>query len=110
MENNGPRKVGEYEQPARTSSVVGRVIGGLVLIALIVLAILFFSSRHGSAAPLSAGGGHAVSTFSHSAGQAWLVWDRGAQVPHTPSDPGCEKARMTRLNTTEYNELSGGLP
>ena len=78
MENNGPRKVGEYEQPARTSSVAGRIIGGLVLIALIVLAILFFANRHGGAATLSAGGGHAVRTFNHSAGQGLLVWDRDA--------------------------------
>ena len=84
MENNGPRKVGEYEQPARTSSVAGKVIGGLVLIALIVLAILFFSTRHGGAVTLSAGGGHAVRTFSHGAGQGWLVWDRGApSATHT---------------------------
>jgi hypothetical protein len=37
-----PRKVGEYERPARTSSVSGLVIGALVLIALIILAIVLF--------------------------------------------------------------------
>jgi hypothetical protein len=42
MAESRPRKVGEYEQPARASSATGIVIGVVVLIALIILAIILF--------------------------------------------------------------------
>ena len=41
MADRGPQKVGAYERPARMK---GMIIGVVVLIALIILAILFFRS------------------------------------------------------------------
>jgi hypothetical protein len=46
-----------------------------VLIALIILAIVFFSGRRAGAAAFGAGGGHALSEHSSGARQGWLVWD-----------------------------------
>jgi hypothetical protein len=42
MADSQPRKVGEYERPLHTLSVSGIVIGVLAVIALIILAIIFF--------------------------------------------------------------------
>jgi hypothetical protein len=51
------------------------IIGGVVLIALIILAIVFFSSRRGETAALFAGDGYAVSELRRGAGPGWLVRD-----------------------------------
>ena len=64
MADRGPQKVGAYERPARMK---GMIIGIVVLIALIILAILFFSGRRAGAAAFGAGGGHAVSELSSGA-------------------------------------------
>ena len=49
MADRGPQKAGAYERPARMK---GMIIGLVVLIALIILAIVFFFSgrRAGAAA------------------------------------------------------------
>jgi hypothetical protein len=57
----------------------GWIIGIVVLIALIILAMLFFSGRRAGAAAFETGGGHAVHELSSSARQGWLVRD-GAPV------------------------------
>jgi len=72
MADRGPQKVGAYERPARMK---GMIIGIVVLIALIVLAIIFFSSRRAGAAALGVGGGYAVSDLRSSARPGWLVRD-----------------------------------
>jgi hypothetical protein len=61
-----------YERPARMK---GLIIGVVVLIALIILAILFFSGRRAGAAAFGVGGGHAAHELSSGAGQGWLVRD-----------------------------------
>jgi hypothetical protein len=53
----------------------GWIIGIVVLIALIILAIVFFSGRRAGAAAFGTGGGHAVNELSSSARQGWLVRD-----------------------------------
>jgi hypothetical protein len=72
MADRRPQKVGAYERPARMK---GMIIGVVVLIALIVLAILFFSGRRAGAAAFGVGGGHAVRERSSGARQGWLVRD-----------------------------------
>jgi hypothetical protein len=72
MADRGPHKVGTYERPARGK---GMIIGGVVLIALIMLAVVFFSSRRGETAALGAGDGYAVSELRRGAGPGWLVRD-----------------------------------
>lgn len=72
MADRGPHKVGAYERPVRAK---GMIIGGVVLIALIILAIVFFSSRRGETAALFAGDGYAVSELRRGAGPGWLVRD-----------------------------------
>jgi len=72
MADREPQKAGAYERPARMK---GWIIGIVVLIALIILAILFFSGRRAGAAAFGAGGGHAISEHSSGARQGWLVWD-----------------------------------
>jgi hypothetical protein len=75
-----PRKVGEYERPARTGSV-GMVIGALVFIALIILAIVFFTGRgeRTSAMPHE-GARYAAIERSSGVGQGWLPWHSGARI------------------------------
>jgi len=81
MADRGPQKVGAYERPVRAK---GMIIGGLVLMALIVLAIIFFSSRRGETAALFAGDGYAVSELRTDAGPGWLVRDSDtATAAHT---------------------------
>jgi len=53
----------------------GWIIGIVVLIALIILAIIFFSGRRAGAAAFGTGGGHAVNELSSGARQGWLVRD-----------------------------------
>ena len=72
MADRGPQKVGAYERPARMK---GMIIGVVVLIALIILAILFFSGRRAEAAAFGVGGRHAVHEFSSGAREGWLVRD-----------------------------------
>ena len=72
MADRGPQKAGAYERPARMK---GMIIGIVVLIALIILAIVFFSGRRAGAAAFGAGGGHAISEHSSGARQGWLVRD-----------------------------------
>jgi hypothetical protein len=72
MADRGPQKAGAYERPARMK---GWIIGIVVLIALIILAIVFFSGRRAGAAAFGTGGGHAVNELSSSARQGWLVRD-----------------------------------
>jgi hypothetical protein len=72
MADRGPQKAGAYERPARMK---GLIIGVVVLIALIILAILFFSGRRAGAAAFGVGGGHVVHELSSGAGQGWLVRD-----------------------------------
>ena len=72
MADRGPQKAGAYERPARKK---GMIIGIVGLMALIILAIVFFSSRRAGAAAYGVGGGHAVHERSSSARQGWLVWD-----------------------------------
>ena len=79
MADREPQKVGAYERPARMK---GMIIGLVVLVALIILAILFFSGRRAEGAAFGAGGGHAISERSSSARQGWLVRD-GAPVHAT---------------------------
>jgi hypothetical protein len=68
-----PRKVGEYERPAHTSRV-GIVIGGLVLIALIILAIVLFSGGGERTGALSHEGvSYAAIECDSGAGQGWLT-------------------------------------
>ena len=75
------RKVGEYEQPARTSSV-GIVIGALVLIALIILAIVLFRGRgERSSALFHEGARYAAIERDSSVGQGWFPRYHGASVP-----------------------------
>ena len=75
-----PRKVGEYERPARTSSV-GIVVGALVLIALIVLAILLFRGRGERSSALShEGASYAAIERDSGAGQGWLTRHSGASA------------------------------
>ena len=57
MADQGPQKAGSYERPARMK---GMIIGIVVLMALIILAIVFFSGRRAGAAAFGAGGGHAI--------------------------------------------------
>ena len=76
MADNAPRKTGLYERPMGGK---GLMIGIVVLVALIVLAILFFSGRRAGAAAFGTGGGHAVNELSSGARQGWLVRD-GAPV------------------------------
>jgi hypothetical protein len=73
MADRGPQKAGAYERPARLK---GWIIGAVVLIALIVLAIVLFSSRRAGAAALGAGGGYGVHALSSGARPGWLVRDR----------------------------------
>ena len=72
MADRGPQRAGAYERPARMK---GWIIGVVVLIALIILAILFFSGRRAGAATFGEGGGHAVHELSTGAWQGWLVRD-----------------------------------
>ena len=72
MADRGPHKVGAYERPVRAK---GMIIGGVVLVALIILAVIFFSGWRAGAATLDAGGGYAVSEIRSSAGPGWLVRD-----------------------------------
>ncbi len=72
MADRGPQQAGAYERPTRTK---GWIIGVVVLIALIILAILFFSGRRAGAATFGEGGRHAVHERSSSAWQGWLVRD-----------------------------------
>ena len=72
MADRGPQKARAYERPARMK---GWIIGVVVLIALIILAIIFFSGRRAGAAAFGVGGGHAVHELSSSARQGWLVRD-----------------------------------
>ena len=72
MADREPQKVGAYERPARMK---GMIIGLVVLVALIILAILFFSGRRAEGVAFGTGGGHAISERSSSARQGWLVWD-----------------------------------
>ena len=72
MAEREPQKVGAYERPARGK---GLIIGVVVLIALIILAVIFFASRRAGAATLDAGGGYAISELRRSAGPGWLVRD-----------------------------------
>jgi hypothetical protein len=72
MADRGPQKVGAYERPARGK---GLIIGVVILIALIILAIVFFASRRAGAATLEAGGGYGVSELRRSTGPGWLVRD-----------------------------------
>ena len=76
MADRGPQKAGAYERPARTK---GMIIGLVGLMALIILAIVFFSGRRAGAAAYGVGSGHAVHERSSGARQGWLVWD-GASV------------------------------
>ena len=65
-----PRKVGEYERPARTTSMV---IGALVFIALIVLAIVFFTGRGERTSAIShEGARYAAIERDSGVGQGWL--------------------------------------
>ena len=79
MADNAPRKTGLYERPMGGK---GLMLGIVVLVALIVLAILFFSGRRAGAAAFGTGGGHAVNELSSGARQGWLVRD-GAPVRAT---------------------------
>ena len=83
MADRGPQKAGAYERPARRK---GMIIGLVVLIALIILAMLFFSGRSGAAA-FGTGGGHAVHEPTAVRGKdGWC----GTVLPSTPpprSDP-----------------------
>lgn len=74
-----PRKVGEYERPARTRTV-GMIIGALVLIALIILAILLFTGREERSSALSHEGvRYAAIERGSDAGQGWLTGPMGAR-------------------------------
>ena len=76
-----PRKAGEYERPARTSSVMGMVIGALVLVALIILAISLFWGRGEKSSVLYREGTHyAAIERGSGTGQGGLMWDRGASL------------------------------
>jgi hypothetical protein len=76
-----PRKAGEYEQPARSSSVTGMVIGAIVLVALIILAISLFRGRGEKSSVLYREGTHyAAIERSSGTGQGGLMWDRGANL------------------------------
>ena len=72
MADRGPQKVGAYERPVRTK---GMRIGGVVLMALVMLTMVFFSSRRGETAALFAEEGYAVSELRSGAGPGWLVRD-----------------------------------
>ena len=63
MADHAPRKTGLYERPMGGK---GLIIGLVVLLALIVLAIIFFSNRPAGAATLEAGQGYAVTAPSRS--------------------------------------------
>ena len=75
MADRGPQKAGAYERPARRK---GMIIGLVALMALIILAMLFFSGRRAGAAAFGTGGGHAVHELNSSAWQGWLVRDGAA--------------------------------
>jgi hypothetical protein len=70
MAGNAPRKTGLYERPMGGK---GLIIGIVVLLALIVLAIVFFSNRRAGAATLGASGGSAVTAPSRSGQPGGLV-------------------------------------
>ena len=77
MANSRPRKVGEYERPARGASTAGKIIGGLVLLALIILAIVFLTNKSGDAAVLPAGERPAITALRSDTGPSALVQDSG---------------------------------
>ena len=80
-----PRKVGEYERPARTSTV-GMVIGALVLIALVIVAILLFRGRGERSSALSHEGvRYAAIERGSGAGQGWLMGHSGARLSERTS-------------------------
>ena len=82
MADRGPQKAGSYERPTRMK---GMIIGIVVLMALIILAIVFFSGRRPGAAAFGAGGEHAIQEHSSGARQGWLVWDgASARVADAP--------------------------
>ena len=60
MADRGPQKAGAYERPARMK---GMIIGIVVLIALIILAMLFFSGRRAGAAAFGTGGTYPYKNF-----------------------------------------------
>jgi hypothetical protein len=73
-----PRKVGEYERPARTT---GMIIGALVFIALIILAIVLFTGRGERTSSIShEGARYAAIERDSGVGQGWLPWHRGARI------------------------------
>jgi hypothetical protein len=69
MAENAPRKTGLYERPSRK----GLMIGIAVLVALIVLAIIFFSTRRAGATALGASGRAAVTAPSRGGPPGELV-------------------------------------
>ena len=77
MAEDAPRKVGQYARPARGK---GLLIGGIILLALIVLAIVLFSSRRAGAAALGPGGSYAASARDSRPWPGWVVGDR-VRVP-----------------------------
>jgi hypothetical protein len=79
MADNAPRKTGLYERPMGGK---GLMIGIVVLLALIVLAIIFFSSRRAGAAALGVSGEYTVTASSRS-GQPRGLLQVGASV-HAP--------------------------
>jgi hypothetical protein len=75
MAEHAPRKTGLYERPMGGK---GLMIGIVVLLALIVLAIIFFSPRRAGAATLEASRGYAVTAPSTGGQPGGLGW---ASVP-----------------------------
>jgi hypothetical protein len=70
MADNAPRKTGLYERPMGGK---GLMIGIVVLVALIVLAILFFSGRRAGATALGASGQSTVTAPSRGERPGGLV-------------------------------------
>lgn len=77
MADNAPRKTGLYERPMGGK---GLMIGIVVLVALIVLAIIFFSSRRAGATALGASGKYTVTALSRGEPPGGLV-RAGAGAP-----------------------------
>ena len=74
----GPQHVGTYERLARGK---GLLIGAVMLVALMLLAVVFFSDRRVRGVTLDAGGGYGVSELRVVRGQdGW----RGTVIPPAP--------------------------
>jgi uncharacterized protein (TIGR02271 family) len=87
----GPQHVGTYERLARGE---GLLIGAVMLVALMLLAVVFFSGRRAEGATLDAGGGYGVSELRVVRGQdGW----RGTVIPPAPhpwSDPAHVRVQL----------------